>query len=182
VPVSDIHDIAIYNKWVRSAFWYIMSMQRATSTYTEASDRMDVLKGLIADDSVKQEVLGRFMESFVKSDYTGRDPVDGGRRLMWCSITKEFRVYLTEELFQVLTGTDRPVYFYNERTEEMHLTGFEDVRAFINSFEPWDEVDAEVFDDSLEWVIAVTHEDTSLVIGLDVPIEEFDYDKWIATP
>jgi hypothetical protein len=143
---------------------------------------MDALKGLITDDSVKQEVLGRFMGRFVKSDYTVRDPVGEGRRLMWCSLTKEFKDYPTDELFQVLNGTDGSVYFYNERTEEMYLTDFEDVRAFINSFEPWDEVDAEVFDDSLEWVIAVTHEDVSSVIGLDVAIDEFDYDKYIASP
>lgn len=59
----------------------------------------------------------------------------------------------------------------------MFLTDFEDVRNFINNFEPWDKVDAEIFDDSLEWVIAVTHEDVSKVLGLSVTIDEYDYEK-----
>lgn len=41
----------------------------------------------------------------------------------------------------------------------------------------WDKVDAEIFDDSLEWVIAVTHEDVSMVFSLNVTIDEYDYQK-----
>lgn len=38
-------------------------------------------------------------------------------------------------------------------------------------------MDTEIFDDSLEWVIAVTHEDVSKVFGLSVTIDEYDYQK-----
>ena len=59
----------------------------------------------------------------------------------------------------------------------MYLSDFENLRSFIINLEPWDEVDAEIFDDSMEWVIAVTHEDLSIVLGLTIEIEEYDNEK-----
>ena len=100
-----------------------------------------------------------------------------GSKLIWCNFLEEYKVYSTEELFQSQLKINVPVYFYSERTRELFLTNFEDVHNYVNSLEPWDEVDAEVFDESLEWIIAVTHEDVSMVGGLRVEIEEYNYEK-----
>jgi hypothetical protein len=94
--------------------------------------------------------------------------------LLWCSYKDKHKYFWTEPLFEYLTPTSEPVYFYDERENKLFLTEFKDVIQFIRSFEPWDKVDAEIFDINLEWVISVTHEDISLVFGFDVDIEEYD--------
>ena len=138
------------------------------------------MKGLITDASVRKSILDKFISKFVRSDYTFKNPITGGLNLLWCNFSKEHKVYPTDKLFLSNLKIDVPVYFYNERTKEMFFTDFEDIHKFIDNLEPWDEVDAEIFDESLEWVIAVTHEDVSLVFGLNVTIDEYDYDKNMA--
>jgi hypothetical protein len=135
------------------------------------------MKGLIADESKKRDVLRMFIKRFVKSDFPFSNPATNGGKLIWCNFSSVCKIYSSRELFESPLAINSPVYFYDEFTEELFFTDFEDVRSFINGFEPWDEVDAEIFDESLEWVIAVTHEDVSLVSGLVVALEEYDYDK-----
>lgn len=55
--------------------------------------------------------------------------------------------------------------FYSERDREMYELTLSEILGFIESFEPWEEIDAEIFDVSYEWFIAVTHEDISFVYG-----------------
>ena len=138
------------------------------------------MEGLITDTQIKKRILDKFLEKFVKSDYTFKNQVTGGLMLIWCNFREDYKIYSTEELFQSPLIIDNPVYFYNERTQEMFFTDFTNVRNFIINLEPWDEVDAEIFDESLGWVIAVTHEDVSLANGLCIMIDEYDYEKDIA--
>lgn len=138
------------------------------------------MKGLITDTDFKKRILNKFISKFVKNDYTFKNPKTGGIKLIWCNFSEECKIYPTDKLFSNSTKAqqefDTPVYFYNERTQEMFFTDFEDISNFVNNFEPWDEIDAEIFDESLDWVIAVTHEDVSFVSGLSVAIDEYVYD------
>lgn len=140
------------------------------------------MQGLITDINLKRNILDKFINTFVKNDYTFRisSTGGGGRKLMWCHFKEECKVFSTEQLFQSQLQIVSPLFFYSERTEELFLTDFEDVCNFINNLEPWDEVDAEIFDENLEWVIAVTHEDVSMVSGLKITIDEYDYEKDMA--
>jgi hypothetical protein len=91
---------------------------------------------------------------------------------MWCHYKDKHKVFPTEELFNYLTPSSDMVYFYDERANKLIFTEFKNIVKFIRAFEPWDEADAEIFDSGLNWVISVTHNDVSLVYGLDIPIEE----------
>ncbi|MCL2151267.1 MAG: hypothetical protein FWH50_03490, partial [Coriobacteriia bacterium] len=66
----------------------------------------------------------------------------------------------------VLSPSDSLVYIYLDRTEELFLTQFSDICSYVDELEPWDEIDAVIFDETLDWVIAITHEDFSMTIGL----------------
>lgn len=138
------------------------------------------MQGLIKDTDFKKRILNKFISKFVKNDYTFKNPKTGGTNLFWCNFSKKSKIYPNDKLFSNLTKTqlkfDAPVYFYNERTQEMFFTDFEDIYNFVNNLEPWDQIDAEIFDESLDWVIAVTHEDVSFVSGLSVAIAEYVYD------
>jgi hypothetical protein len=125
----------------------------------------------------KKKILDKFIEKFIKSDYDFENRKKGSRKiswLMWCHYKDKHKCFWTENLFEYLTPTSEPVYFYDDRANKLFLTEFKNVIRFIRSFEPWDEVDAEIFDTDLEWVISVTHNDVSLVFGLDVDIEEYN--------
>lgn len=50
------------------------------------------------------------------------------------------------------------------RIEELYITCYEEICRFIGSLEPWEEIDAVIFDRTMEWTIAVTHEDFSIPI------------------
>ena len=60
------------------------------------------------------------------------------------------------------------VLFYLERQNEVYSTSFMDVCKYVNELEPWEYIDAYVFDDTFTWVFAITHEDLKcLIIGLN---------------
>lgn len=51
--------------------------------------------------------------------------------------------------------------------EELYKTNFGEIGEYVNQLEPWEEIDAEIFDESMKWVIVITHEDISLIFGLE---------------
>lgn len=51
------------------------------------------------------------------------------------------------------------VMFYMERQNELYSTTFENICKYIDELEPWEYIDAYIFDDSFSWLFAVTHED-----------------------
>ena len=48
----------------------------------------------------------------------------------------------------------------------MYTAKFKEIVDYINRLEPWEEIDAEIFDDLLRWYICVTHEDFCITYGL----------------
>lgn len=61
------------------------------------------------------------------------------------------------------------VIFYLERQNEVYNTTFYDVCKYIDELEPWEYIDAYVFDDTFTWLLAITHEDLKcLVVGLNI--------------
>ena len=135
------------------------------------------MKGLIEDVNLKNNILNKFVDRFVLCNYTFVNPATGGLKLLWCNFKDECKIYSTDKLFKFNIKISNNIYFYSERTQEMYFTDFNDVCSFVNNLEPWDVIDAEIFDDSLEWVIAITHEDVSKVYGINVTIDEYDYEK-----
>lgn len=58
--------------------------------------------------------------------------------------------------------------FYLERQNEVYCTTFNDICKYIDELEPWEDIDAYVFDDTFSWLLAITHEDLKcLVVGLE---------------
>ena len=61
----------------------------------------------------------------------------------------------------------KDVILYLERQNSMYSTTFEDVCRYVDELEPWEYIDAYVFDDTLNWLFAITHEDLKcLIVGL----------------
>ena len=125
------------------------------------------MKGIINDYLDKNRVLEQLIKNVVKKNFCFFDELNR-RNLLWCHfIKKNDKAFPTEELVNIKLPKDHDVYFYRERVEELYKPNFGEICEYVIQLEPWEEVDAEIFDESMKWVIAITHEDISLVFGLE---------------
>lgn len=56
------------------------------------------------------------------------------------------------------------LFFYLERQNKVYRTTFDDICKYIDELEPWEYIDAYIFDETLNWLFAITHEDLKCVI------------------
>ncbi|NBH71971.1 hypothetical protein D3Z51_08045, partial [Clostridiaceae bacterium] len=67
-------------------------------------------------------------------------------------------------LYKTFPEIDDRVFFYDERDKTLYATKMEEVVTNILEFEPWDQVDACVFNREMKWVLAIAHEDALLFL------------------
>lgn len=61
------------------------------------------------------------------------------------------------------------VLLYLERHNEVYKTTFKNVCRYVDELEPWEYIDAYVFDETFTWIFVITHEDLKcLIIGLKI--------------
>jgi hypothetical protein len=119
------------------------------------------------DSNKSSVVISRFKSIYVKSDYSCLNE-NGSKNLMWANYKPhEMRVIPIEEFKNINLPQNAYVFYYDERDEKLIHTTFFEICNLIDSLEPWDEIDAEIFDETMKWVITVTHEDFCFVHGLD---------------
>ncbi|MDE7430394.1 MAG: hypothetical protein K2N34_00510 [Lachnospiraceae bacterium] len=85
--------------------------------------------------------------------------------LMWNSFVYKPKCLPIEAVQDITLPHDKTVFFYDEREKLLYSTTMKDAVYFIKNLEPWDQVDACIFDKDMNWVIAVTHEDVILCLG-----------------
>ena len=87
--------------------------------------------------------------------------------LLWNSLVKDLAIKCLpiEEIKNIPFPPDKVVLLYDERQKIFYGTTIKDIINFVQSFEPWDEVDACIFDKDMDWVVAITHEDKILCWG-----------------
>ena len=113
----------------------------------------------------KNKLIEEFKRSFVFSDY---DPSNQKiSRLLWCNLACRGETIPTEEFEKISVDRNAEVYFYSERDNKLYSTVFSETVDFIKNLEPWEDIDAEIFDKSFAWFIAVTHEDFCILYGVD---------------
>ena len=84
---------------------------------------------------------------------------------LWNCLRKKPRCLEFEEAR--ILNVPESVIFYLERHNEVYSTTFTDVCKYVDGLEPWEYIDAYVFDDTFTWLFAITHEDLKcLIIGL----------------
>lgn len=106
------------------------------------------------------DVLTSFIDRYVDREKLKR------YFLMWNSFVYRPKFRLPIEAIQNISlPFDKTVFFYEEREKTLYTTTMKDVVCFVEDLEPWDQVDACVFDKDMNWVIAVTHEDVILCWG-----------------
>ena len=61
---------------------------------------------------------------------------------------------------------DKKVFFYSERIRTLYAASFGSVVDYVGQLEPWEDIDAYLFNGTMDWVVAVTHEDVILCLGI----------------
>lgn len=113
----------------------------------------------------KNKLIEEFKRSFVCSDYDpGNQKIS---RLLWCNLSCRGETIPTGEFEKISVDRNAEVYFYSERDNKLYSTVFSETVDFIKNLEPWEDIDAEIFDKSFAWFIAVTHEDFCILYGVD---------------
>lgn len=88
--------------------------------------------------------------------------------LMWNSYLPQYqpRCLPTEELGTLDFPREKKVFFYSERDRMLYAASFGAVADYVAQLELWEDIDAYLFDGTMDWVVAVTHEDMILCLGL----------------
>lgn len=84
--------------------------------------------------------------------------------LMWNSFARKPKCIPMEEIRDIPILPEERVFFYDERDRGLYAAKMEEVVTYILELEPWDQVDACVFNREMQWVLAVTHEDALLFL------------------
>jgi len=109
----------------------------------------------------KDEVLFEFQKKFVNIEKKKKNI------LIWNSFIETPRCYSFEEIFNINIPDNKELNFFLERQNKLYVTTLQSIIDFIDNFESWDEIDAYIFDETMIWVVAITHEDNLLlVLGL----------------
>ena len=95
--------------------------------------------------------------------------VDRGRLervwLMWNSYRPEFprRCVPFVDISTLGISEETELFFYLEREKRLYKATFQAIVDYVEQMEPWECTDAYLFEENMDWVVAVTHEDHLMV-------------------
>ena len=108
--------------------------------------------------TVAHSILKSFVEHFVDKENLRK------YGLMWNSFVQKPKCIPMEEIRDISIPPEDRVFFYDERDRALYAARMGEVVTYILELEPWDQVDACVFNREMKWVLAVTHEDVLLFL------------------
>ena len=107
-------------------------------------------------------IIERFRDRYVDRERMSRV------MLMWNSFLPQYkpRCLPVEKITELSISGDKRVVFYQEPENLLYGTKFSAVVNYVRQLEPWESIDAYVFDGTMDWVVAITHEDAILCLGI----------------
>lgn len=119
---------------------------------------------VLIDGKESDLLMDNFKRRFVVAEYDLKE--QKGCRLLWANLNCKGELLCVDEFARIPIEAGAEVYFYNEREKKTYRASFAEIVDYIGRLEPWEEIDAEIFDDSFRWFICVTHEDFCITYGL----------------
>lgn len=106
-------------------------------------------------------VLTRFIKRYIDREKLKK------YYLLWNSLAENLTVKCLpiEKIKNFPFPPDKEVLLYDERQKIFYDTTIKNIIDFVQGFEPWDKVDACIFDEDMDWGVAITHEDKILYWG-----------------
>ena len=107
------------------------------------------------------------MSSFIER-YVDQDKIPG-RILLWNSLKDGVRTAVRpfSQIAELDLFRGKVLFVYDEREKLLREVKWAEIVRFISNLEPWEEnIDLLLFDESLDWFAAITHEDLlTLCVG-----------------
>jgi hypothetical protein len=124
----------------------------------------------IVESERAKEILGQYMAKFIKPDYTPWNMEYNCPDLPWCHFKVGINTLDISNIPNVNIPSDKIVYCHDEKQKELYQTKYKNVFDLIKRLEPWEEVDIEIFDDSMDWTMAITHEGEIILYGVEIVV------------
>jgi hypothetical protein len=115
-------------------------------------------------------IMDQYMSTFIKSDYTPWNKEYNCMNLPWCHYKVDIKTLDISNLSELDISSEKNVYCHDEQQKKLYQTDFKSVLDLVIALEPWEEIDVEIFDDSFDWTVAITHEGEVIFHGVDVVI------------
>lgn len=113
----------------------------------------------------RQRIAGNEKKNII--DAMKKRYVNTEKGLLWNAFIEKTQCYSFEKILSIGIPNTRNIFFYLERQDELYITSLQAIINFVRSFEPWDVIDAYIFDNEMLWIVAITHEDNLLLtIGI----------------
>jgi hypothetical protein len=112
----------------------------------------------------KNKLKSGLLEKFVNKDVLVHN------FLIWNSFSEKPKVSRSKGELAILPknfsiSSNRSLFFFNERLDKFYSIKYSEFLKIIRSLKPWEELDAYLFDESMQWIIAHTHDRDILIIG-----------------
>jgi hypothetical protein len=120
----------------------------------------------------KEKILSRYIKQFVDNSFSREDKIYGGINLMWCNFKRKDGEYLPIDCLNKQWDASKKVLYYDERTNYLFESSFFEICEKMSQLEPWDEIDALIFDETFTWTIAITHEDFLICISEENAVKD----------
>lgn len=122
----------------------------------------------VIDAKESKEILKQYTAKFINSKYTVWNDKYNCPNLPWCYFKGETKMLDIDNISAVNIHSDEIVYCHDERQKILYQTTYEKIYNFIVCLEPWQEVDIELFNETLDWTMAVTHEGEIILSGVKI--------------
>ena len=119
----------------------------------------------VVNKKKKEELIQKFKQKYIDVSLLSK------RILLWNALKVEVETELCrfEELSKFKIEETRYLYLYDDRNDVLYKLKYSEILDFIYNREPWEYFDGLIFDEELDWFIALTHEDLALIYG-EIPV------------
>ena len=112
----------------------------------------------------KNNLKNGIIERFVNKDILVHN------YLIWNSFSQKPQVSKSKRELanlpkKINISSTRSLFFFSERLDKFYSVNYSEFLKIIRSLKPWEELDAYLFDESMQWIIAHTHDRDILIIG-----------------
>ena len=122
----------------------------------------------IVSMEMANELITKYKDKYIRSNYEPWSSGKNCKNLPWCYYKEPgIKIFDIDDLAQINIPFEKVVYCHDEEDEIMYQTTYGEILKMINNLEPWEGVDIEIFDESLDWTIAITHEEEVITYGVE---------------
>lgn len=89
---------------------------------------------------------------------------DAATNRLWNCLNKDSVCMEFEDARYLNIPCANDLLFYLERQNKIFKTTFSDICKYVDQLEPWEYIDAYIFDQTFRWLLSITNEDLKCVI------------------